>query len=255
MICRFIAFEWINEMCSPLTGNEHKYAEWSNYRLTLKKKKSVNCCDWWQIFLLGLHNDSHFPSGTLGFSFHDATNTLKLSTSSTTDLLRRTQTGKQTGNQPNGAALVWRLLAGLRRSDVSDGPSLPSAWRCTETLPSPLWPSSWRWGRRDCSEAACGPHLRPASAHRTDGQMQSDNSLMRGTLKTQCVRSFMWIWELSKESEGIFCLLNVTTLVKEGGGSLGCMYGMWSLMSWSCECVGLVLFFITFTKEVSVSAV
>lgn len=152
-----------------------------------KKKKSVNCCDWWQIFLLGLHNDSHFPSGTLGFSFHDATNTLTLSTSSTTDLLRRTQTGKQTGNQPNGAALVWRLLAGLRRSDVSDGPSLPSAWRCTETLPSPLWPSSWRWGRRDCPEAACGPHLRPASAHRTDGQMQSDNSLMRGTLKTQCV--------------------------------------------------------------------
>lgn len=176
-----------------------------------KKKKSVNCCDWWQIFLLGLHNDSHFPSGTLGFSFHDATNTLKLSTSSTTDLLRRTQTGKQTGNQPNGAALVWRLLAGLRRSDVSDGPSLPSAWRCTETLPSPLWPSSWRWGRRDCPEAACGPHLRPASAHRTDGQMQSDNSLMRGTLKTQCVevlceygsfqrnlRAFFvcWMWQL-----------------------------------------------------------
>lgn len=142
-----------------------------------KKKKSVNCCDWWQIFLLGLHNDSHFPSGTLGFSFHDATNTLTLSTSSTTDLLWRTQTGKQTGNQPNGAALVWRLLAGLRRSDVSDGPSLPSAWRCTETLPSPLWPSSWRWGRRDCSEAACGPHLRPASAHRTDGQMQSDTAV------------------------------------------------------------------------------
>lgn len=176
-----------------------------------KKKKSVNCCDWWQIFLLGLHNDSHFPSGTLGFSFHDATNTLTLSTSSTTDLLRRTQTGKQTGNQPNGAALVWRLLAGLRRSDVSDGPSLPSAWRCTETLPSPLWPSSWRWGRRDCPEAACGPHLRPASAHRTDGQMQSDNSLMRGTLKTQCVevlceygsfqrnlRAFFvcWMWQL-----------------------------------------------------------
>lgn len=176
-----------------------------------KKKKSVNCCDWWQIFLLGLHNDSHFPSGTLGFSFHDATNTLTLSTSSTTDLLWRTQTGKQTGNQPNGAALVWRLLAGLRRSDVSDGPSLPSAWRCTETLPSPLWPSSWRWGRRDCPEAACGPHLRPASAHRTDGQMQSDNSLMRGTLKTQCVevlceygsfqrnlRAFFvcWMWQL-----------------------------------------------------------
>ncbi len=152
-------------MCSPVKGKQHKICTVVKFlnAVTADKVWGVGtddksfCWDWTvtHIFLLG-HLD--FPSA-------DTTNSRTLS-ASTTNLLWRTKTNKQSVTVTEllwpAATCVFRT--DLRHVDVSDWPSLPSAWCCTETLPSLLWPSSWRWGWWGCSVAASGPHLRPASA-------------------------------------------------------------------------------------------
>lgn len=60
---------------------------------------------------------------------------------------------------------VHRVSNGVHRA-FSDLPGVwpPSAWRCTETCPSPPWPLSWQRAPRCSSAAAAGPHLTSASA-------------------------------------------------------------------------------------------
>lgn len=134
-----------------------------------------------------------FLLGHLDFPSSNTTNTLTLPASSITNPLRRTQTNNLSSQTAHAAAPTVGQPAAecrppdLRRLDVSCGPCLPSAWRCTETLPSPLWPSSWRWGRWDCSVAASGPHLRPASADRTDRRIRLF------TLKPRCVYFYVTV--------------------------------------------------------------
>lgn len=107
---------------------------------------------------------AHIPLlGHLAFPSSRSTITWTLLTSCISSLLPRPQTNTLTRTPP-WQAVVPAFPTDLRALDVSDGPSLPSVWRCTETLPSPLWPSSRRWGWWDCSVAASGPHRRPASA-------------------------------------------------------------------------------------------
>lgn len=97
-----------------------------------------------------------FPPGIRGLSFSSDTNS-------------------QTLTLPSSCAnLRWHTLTFLAQSSpifrrypgVPSAPAPTSSLCCTETLPSPLWPWSGRWGWWGCS-AASAPHLRFASVERT----------------------------------------------------------------------------------------
>lgn len=80
-------------------------------------KESGNCLNEWWISQLGLNNDSLFPPGTLKiFLQATTTNTLTPSTSSVTNLLRRTQTNSPSHKPPTErrfAAEYLPLISGV----------------------------------------------------------------------------------------------------------------------------------------------
>lgn len=103
------------------------------------------------------HRHERFPPGTRGLSLSSDTNSQTLTPPS------------------SGANLRWHTLTFLAQSSpifrrypgVPSAPAPTSSLCCTETLPSPLWPWSGRWGWWGCSAAASAPHLRSASVERT----------------------------------------------------------------------------------------